>query len=281
MAGPIWLVSYPKSGNTWLRLLLANLLSDRDGPADINDPGLPACNLVNRIDVEDMTLVDTHLLTREECDRLRPTLMAEAWRAAVDRDVFIKLHDAYRRLDDGTPVLGHRAARAAIYLLRDPRDVVVSLAHHDGHTVDEAVRRIRSGDTHMGGQSGARHTQIVQPLLDWSGHVRSWTRQCDVPVHVLRYEDLLADTGAVFGRVAAFLDLPAAPELVGRAARHAGFDELRRQETAAGFRERHAGSTAPFFRSGQAGGWRTALTREQAAAIEAAHGEVMAAFGYL
>lgn len=279
MAGPVWLASYPKSGNTWLRLLLANLLCGRQGPEDINNLGLAALSLVNRPVIEDLTLVDTFLLTGEECDRMRPTLMEEAWREAAGRDIFIKLHDAYCHLAGGTPVLG-RPARAALYVLRDPRDVAVSLAFHTGAPIEKAVRQILSGSTRMGGNE-PRHEQVPQPLLDWSGHVRSWTGQRDVPVHLLRYEDLRADTASVFGLAVAFLGLKATPDGLARAVRKSDFGELKRQEIEKGFRERRPESTAPFFRAGRVGGWRDVLTPDQAAAIEAAHGAVMAEFRYL
>lgn len=278
-AGPVWLASYPKSGNTWLRLLLSNLLCGQSGPEDINDLRLAAHSLVNRPVIEDVTLVDSFLLTREECDRMRPTLMDEAWREAADQDVFIKLHDAYWRLPDGRPVLG-RPARAALYILRDPRDVAVSLACHTGKPIDAVVRQILSGSTHMGGVK-PHHEQVPQPLLDWSGHVRSWTGQRDVPVHVLRYEDLRADTAGCFDRAVAFLGLDATSGQLERAVAQADFSVLQRQEAEKGFRERRPESTAPFFRAGRVGGWREVLAREHSAAIEAAHGAVMAEFGYL
>ncbi len=278
-AGPVWLVSYPKSGNTWLRLLLSNLLSEREQPADINDPGLAAHSLVNRLGIEEATLIDSFLLTATECDRIRPPLMDAVWREAQDHDVFIKLHDAYRRLADGTPVLG-RPARAGIYIIRDPRDVAVSLAFHNGSRIEKAIRNILSTSARMGGDTPP-HTQIAQPMLDWSGHIRSWREQRDVPLHILRYEDLLSDTKASFARVVTFLGLPAIPDALDRAIRFADFGELQRQESENGFRERHATSTAPFFRTGRAGDWKTMLSPEQAAAIEHAHGAMMSEYGYL
>ncbi|WP_445682225.1 sulfotransferase domain-containing protein [Radicibacter daui] len=279
MSGPVWLVSYPKSGNTWLRLLLANLLCRRSDPQDINDIGLATLSLVTRQVAEELTLVDTFLLTRDECDRIRPALMEEAWREAADLDVFIKLHEAYCHLANGSPVLG-RPARAAVYILRDPRDVAVSLAFHTGLPIGRVVEQMLSGSTRMGGNK-PHHEQLSQPLLDWSSHVRSWTAQRDVPVHVLRYEDLRADTAGFFGRAATFLGLEATPDELARAVRQSDFSELQRQETEKGFRERRLESTAPFFRAGRVGSWRDALTPDQASAIEAAHGAVMAEFGYL
>jgi aryl sulfotransferase len=278
-AGPVWLASYPKSGNTWLRMLLSNLLCGRAGPEDINDLQLPTHSLVNRPVIEDVTLVDSFLLTREECDRMRPALMEEAWREAGDQDVFIKLHDAYCHLPDGRPALGC-PARAALYILRDPRDVAVSPAFHTGKPIATVVRQILSSSTRMGGIK-PHHEQVPQPLLDWSGHVRSWTGQADAPVHVLRYEDLRADTVGCFGRAIAFLGLEATSEQLARAVAQADFNVLQRQETEKGFRERRPESIAPFFRAGRVGGWREFLAREHSAAIEAAHGPVMAQFGYL
>jgi aryl sulfotransferase len=210
---------------------------------------------------------------------MRPALMDEAWREAGDQDVFIKLHDAYCHLPDGRPVLGC-PARAALYILRDPRDVAVSLAFHTGKPIATVVRQILSASTRMGGIE-PHHEQISQRLLNWSGHVRSWTGQADVPVHVLRYEDLRADAVGCFGRAIAFLGLEATSEQLARAVDQADFNMLRRQEAEKGFRERQPESIAPFFRAGQVGEWRDVLTREQATAIEAAHGAVMAEFGYL
>ncbi|MES2494671.1 MAG: sulfotransferase domain-containing protein [Pseudomonadota bacterium] len=279
IAGPVWLASYPKSGNTWLRMLLSNLLCGREGPEDINDLRLATHSLVNRPVIEDVTLIDSFLLTREECDRMRPALMEDAWREAGDHDVFIKLHDAYCHLPDGTPILG-RPARAAVYILRDPRDVAVSLAFHTGKPIATIVHQIISSSTRMGGVK-PHHEQVPQPLLDWSGHVRSWTAQRDVAVHVLRYEDLSADTVGCFGRAIEFLGLDATSEQLARAVAQADFSVLQRQEAEKGFRERRPESTAPFFRAGRVGGWREALARDHSAAIETAHGAVMAEFGYL
>jgi len=279
IVGPVWLASYPKSGNTWLRILLSNLLCGRAGPEDINDLRLATHSLVGRPEIEHVTMIDSFLLTPEECERLRPALMEEAWREARDHDVFIKLHDAYCHLPDGTPVLG-RPARAAVYILRDPRDVAVSLAFHTGKPIATIVHQIISGSTRMGGIK-PHHEQVPQPLLDWSGHVRSWTTQRDVAVHVLRYEDLRADTAGCFGRAVAFLGLDATSEQLARAVAQADFGVLQRQETEKGFRERRPESTAPFFRAGRVGGWREALAHDHSAAIEAAHGAVMAEFGYL
>ena len=283
MSGLVWLASYPKSGNTWLRLLLSNLLSKNITPEDINFMSLPSRHLHRIDEICNATLIDADILSQEEADSLFPFVVQNFMEENAESpdDVFIKLHTAYRVLSDGTPLLGRGIARAAVYLLRDPRDVVISLAFHNGVSIDDAIEDLRSAKTRMGGRMGRQNPQVPQLLLDWSGHVRGWTRQTDVRTFVCRYEDMKADTVGMLGRIISFLEITAPVEAVERAVSFADFAELQRQEATKGFRERHSASTAPFFRQGRAGGWVDVLTREQAAAIVAAHGEVMAEFGYL
>lgn len=282
-AAIVWLASYPKSGNTWLRILLSNLLAQAEQPININQISLAGLFPVSIQQMSEATLIDAALLRPNEADLLRPSVIA-ALLTGVGReagDQFVKVHDAYRFLPDGTPLLGRDVARAALYILRDPRDVVVSASRLYGLSVDRAIDVINK-DRYLRYRVDRAGTQVPQRLLDWSGHVRSWTRQSDVPVHVLRYEDLLADTVAAFGKAVEFLGLSSSPDALATAVRHADFKELSRQEGELGFREnvdRAAGSR--FFRAGRAGGWVDVLTPAQAAAIEAAHGEVMAAYGYL
>jgi len=278
--GIVWLASYPKSGNTWLRLLLANLLGAGDRPADINRMGLDSRPLAARHEVEDLAPIDTTLLTPDEVDLLRPRVL-EAVVAAETGRLFVKCHDAYRCNVAGEPVLGRGTGAAAVYVVRDPRDVAVSLAHHNGRSIDVTIAHM-ADERCTTSANGSRPTrQVPQLLSTWSGHVESWASQRDVPVHVLRYEDLLADPTGRFGAVAAFLGLAATGEAIARAVRFADFSELQRQERRDGFSERLSWSTAPFFRSGRAGAWADVLTPAQAATIVADHGPVMERFGYV
>jgi aryl sulfotransferase len=170
-------------------------------------------------------------------------------------------------------------ARAAIYLVRDPRDVLVSLAHHNSTMIDEATDLMNAPDGALAGDCEGLATQLRQKLMGWSGHVQSWLDQSDVPVHTVRYEDLLADPVAAFGAALRFVQMPATITEIERAVRYADFVELQRQENENGFRER-VSRTAPFFRAGRAGGWQKTLTGEQADMIEGCHAVVMARLGY-
>ncbi len=292
----MWLASYPKSGNTWFRMIAANLR--RDTPVDINDvPGQGGiASARGRFDAT--MLFPAGLLTHEECDRLRPAVHVAA--ASDDPDAesdndpaarvgqiddvrFIKTHDAWTIAGDGEePVLGGTAAaERAILLVRDPRDVVASLAHHNRQTIDQAITFMARPDAALCGRRDRQHNQLRQRLRSWSGYHRSWLEQTVLPLHVLRYEDLHRDTAAAFAGSLAFARLDVAADAIARAVRFAGFRELGEQERASGFREAPATMVGGrFFRRGVAGGWRDELTDAQVALIERDHGAMMGRFGY-
>lgn len=271
-SGLIWLASYPKSGNTWMRILLSNLFADTDQPENINTLSLRDGIASDRKTFEDDTLLDSHLLTVEEAEILRPT--AHDDHAARSGGIFVKTHDAYTLLADGTPLLG-RAAQGALYLVRDPRDVAVSFAFHQSMTMERAANFIGMPNAAL----RANEKQFRQRLSDWSGHVRSWLDQSDVPVHLIRYEDLKADTLGVFCAALDFLSISYEREAAARAVRHADFDELRRQERAQGFRESQEGQAA-FFRAGRTGDWRRHLNETQVRKIETDHAAMMTRLSY-
>ncbi len=277
-AAPIvWLASYPKSGNTWLRMFLRNLQAGAAVPADINDSGeTPIAS--HRAWLDGVLGLSTADLLPAELDRLRPQVYD--WpRRAGGAPALHKIHDAWTVNDDGVPV-GGSAARRAVYVVRNPLAVAVSLAHHRGCSVDEAITLMADAGHALAGDAGALRSQVRQRLLGWSGHVRSWTEAPGLAVHVMRYEDMALHPGRSFRNVARFLGLPAGVERIAQAVRFSRFDELARQESAQGFRERPTAMTR-FFRAGRTDGWRHELTPPQVRRVVEAHGEVMARFGYL
>ena len=279
----VWLVSYPKSGNTWFRMLIAALSATDDRPLDINALVEPTRMLSGRASVDHATMIDTALLTRVEADILRSRFYTSAMEevdaaAPYVATRFYKVHDAYTRTRDGDPVLGRNTARAAIVLVRDPRDVAVSLAAHFNTGLDSAIDYMGRDDAALGGQQDDRTPHFEQRLLTWSGHLASWVDQGDIPVHLVRYESLLANTVDVFVDAMTFADRLVTRAQAAKAADLAAFERLQAQERGRGFREgpRHG----PFFRSGRAGGWRDVLTTNQIRRIEADQGPMMGRLGY-
>jgi aryl sulfotransferase len=287
----LWLASYPKSGNTWFRMLVANL-SAIDRPLDINELPERGAIASARGPLDHFTLIDSDLLTHDEIDILRPRVYEHLARGEQDDEYdvapkqeevrFVKVHDAYTFTVTGEPVLGGaRSADGAILIVRDPRDVAPSLANHIRSSLDEAIAFM--GDPAAGFCIDPRrlHNQLRQQLPGWSGYMETWLKQTDIPLYVIRYEDMQADTEAVFRGALAFAGLEAQDEQIGRAVAFARFDELQRQEQDKGFREvpkPHEGGR--FFRRGIVGAWRDELTADQVTRIEAAHAPMMRKIGY-
>ena len=130
----VWLASYPKSGNTWLRMLIANLSAKDDKPVDINDLAERGGIASAREPFDHLLLIESGLLTHDETDNFRPRVYEELARGAEDDEYdapdaapavrFVKVHDAYTLTPIGEPLLGGlRGAGGAIVIVRDPRDV--------------------------------------------------------------------------------------------------------------------------------------------------------------
>jgi aryl sulfotransferase len=286
----IWLASYPKSGNTWFRMLVANLSAKDGKPVDIN--ALPERGGIAsaRGPFDYLSLIDSGLLTHDEIDCLRPRVYEELASGAADDEYdtaqetppvrFVKMHDAYTLTPKGEPLLaGRRGADGAIVIVRDPRDVAPSIANHNRTSIDEAIAFMSDGEAGYCTKTGRQHSQLRQKLPGWSGHIASWLDQADIPVYPIRYEDMSADTVGTFRRALDFANRAASDEDIERAVAFAGFSEMRQQELTKGFREtpRPGGL---FFRRGEAGAWRDELSAEQVARIEAAHAPMMRRLGY-
>lgn len=268
--GLVWLASYPKSGNTWMRVLLANLLAGKEQPVNINHLSEPETLMGNWRFSDDM-LVDPDLLHWQELEQMRP-LHCDFVANSTAFPFFCKTHDHFRGVL-GRPILGTRA-RGALYILRDPRDVAVSLSHHANLPLDAVIAQM--GDPFF---SGGNYKQLRYLLGDWAGHVSQWTGQRLVKTKVVRYEDLRKDAVGILCEIVAFLDGKATRAEIERAVAYSSLDELQRQETSSGFRESQPGQKR-FFRSGHVGGWRAVLTPQQVRAIEKQCAAVMAEWSY-
>jgi aryl sulfotransferase len=282
----IWLASYPKSGNTWLRALIGNLILDDGGAAGL---GRLACGGIasDRSSFDFIMLIDSGLLTHDEIDCLRPRAHAALARGAFEDGIknkdsspvrFVKVHDAYTLNTVGEPLLGGAdGAQGAIVIVRDPRDVAPSLAHHMSFTIDKAIEFMNSDDA--ANCKKTRALQLRQKLRGWSGHAASWLDQKDLPVHLIRYEDLRSDTADTLRRAMAFAELPATEEQINRAVACCDFARLRQQEQENGFNEAPR-MGVQFFRRGEVGSWRDELSSEQVAQIESCHHRMMLRLGY-
>jgi hypothetical protein len=274
MAGIIWLASYPKSGNTWLRAFLHNLMRNASEPIEPNR--------LNELTLGDgmARFFTPHAKGRATIDMALEEIAA--LRSKVQRDlaatspdsVFVKTHN-WLGADHGHPCIEMSVTAGAVYVVRNPLDVAPSLADHFGMTIDQAIAQMADPNART---LNLKH-RVPDVMNSWSAHVQSWTAQRNPRLHVMRYEDMLAKPQAAFTELTAFLGLPASADRIARAIRFSSFDTLRALETSKGFVERSSHSKA-FFRKGQAGAWRQLLGPAQVQRLCADHQEQMRKFGY-
>jgi hypothetical protein len=236
----IFLVSFPKSGNTWTRFLLANL----------RFPDEPAtwANI-------DRLIPDPTGTTKKDFDRMpRPRI--------------IKSHECF---DPRYP--------RVVYIVRDPRDVVVSQYHYhrkirkieDDSPIERFVDRFLAGET--------------CPHGSWGQNIGTWlyTSEGDPRFLLLRYEDMVADPSRELAKVADFLHWPAGPEKIAQAVERSSADQMRKLEKMQPDKNglmRGSRKDLSFVRAAGSGGWRAGLPAPMVAKIEAAWGPLMQHLGY-
>jgi hypothetical protein len=271
----VWIASYPKSGNTWMRAFLHNYIRQPEAPHDINRLTDLAASDVNAERYHRYDPRPASAYSVADVQRMRALVHRDL--TALDSTlVFVKTHNARLQVE-GVPLITPEVTAGAICIVRDPRDVAVSYSRHRGRSLDDTIAFMANPEAATGGTD----TKVHEWLGSWSMHVQSWTSNPDPRVRVVRYEAMISAPEATFGPLIRWLGQEPPPERLHRAIRFSAFDELRAQEQAKGFKERAAESTAPFFGSGQPGHWRSVLSPAQQARIERDHAAVMRRFGYL
>lgn len=274
MGALIWLASYPKSGNTWMRTFLHNLFANGSQPVDLNRLDDFCLGVSHSYWYRKYTSTPLAELTHEEIAKFRSDVQRDFTSSFPD-SVFVKTHH-FLGERDGAPLHNMDVTAGAIYIVRNPLDVALSMVPHFGVPLD-AVIDIMADET-AGTEITDKH--VAEHYGSWSTNVRSWTQTPSPQLLVLRYEDLLAKPRTNFKRVTNFLGLKPSSERLERAIRFSSFKVLKAQEEKTGFKERPEVSKA-FFREGKAEQWRTKLTPEQVRRIIADHGEQMERFGYI
>lgn len=181
--------SFPKSGNTWVRFFLANLLSLREWNGETVD-----------FDILDSRMIEFG----------KSNLIAAPTPATLPR--FVKTHLP------NSPVFN---GRKAIFIVRDPRDVMASFFSYEGNKTQPRISGTFS--------EFLRHPRFGLP--GWVKHTSSWLNRATV---VLRYEDMRADAESSFQAILDGLGIDATPEEVAEATRRASQKHVQAVEQAHG-----------------------------------------------
>lgn len=274
----IWLASYPKSGNTWVRIFLNNILGNLE--ENINPDtleGIPIAS--NRFLIDRYLGVPSADLTDQEIYDLRPDVYREISAHSDGIQVF-KVHDAFGFTSGGEPLFPPEITKAVVYIIRNPLDIAVSYAFHSNCSFEDSVRRMNNSSYAISRNDDQLKAQVAQYLGTWSDHVKSWIRQNIHPVHIIRYEDLSSDVNKVFSGLLDNLDLETDKSTFNIALEKSDFKYLQSNEREHGFKEKPIQSEL-FFREGKANIFSQYLSADQIIAVEAAHGDLMKIFGYV
>ncbi|MEL6197191.1 MAG: sulfotransferase domain-containing protein [Pseudomonadota bacterium] len=259
----IWLASFPKSGNTWLRSFLATYFHPPGQAPDINTLRRFTTGDVRgdfyerasgRVPFTSPDLED-FLAVRQKAVRL-----IAASKAGLH---FVKTHSPVRRTGRFVLVPPDLTA-GALYIIRNPFDVAQSYRRHLGCTMDETIVAMANPNWINRTPAG-----VCEVIGRWDTHIESWTAAPGLMRHVIRYEDMIGDPEATFRALLGFLKAPVQDGQLRRAMRETSFETLKAEEAKKGFIERPQHMEA-FFAKGQAGSWREALTPAQVAAINEA-----------
>ena len=273
MGGIIWLASYPKSGNTWLRIFIENLFRNGQEPAEINDLGIVRTNDNAPQLYQDVSESDILGLTDSQLHQYRGVIQSRL--AGGNETAFVKTHNALQNFE-GLPLIYLEHTVGAVYLLRNPFDMVISFSDHYQISYDDTIEAIASPSHRV----KTTKQGVFQILAGWSNHYRTWHSVNNLNPFLIRYEDMVRNPVKSFGRFVKFLGLPKNDERLKRAIRYSSFAEVSKQEIKSGFSERSR-PDQKFFRSGKVGGYKSLLSDSQIGKIIDGHGELLFEKGYI
>jgi hypothetical protein len=259
----IWISSYPKSGNTWLRSLISNYFFSKDGNFNFE--------LIKQID----SFPSSKFFKSYEDKFEKPEDTSKYWIKEqekinlTNKNFFFKTHNALCKIN-GNKFTDRNNTLAAIYLIRDPRNVVTSIANHYQISIREAFNFMKDNKRGIVEKDGERYTGF-QPLLSWSLHLKSWSENTLYPTLIIKYEDLIIDTTSTFKKVLNFInDVTKSKKNIDEqklltCIENCKFSNLKKMENQNGFEEsmidKKTGNKITFFNLGKKNDFRNLLEK--------------------
>ena len=275
----VWIASYPKSGNTWIRSFLCSyFFLDLDKESFSFDvlrhmPVFPNKKLFNAFGSNPKNLQE----------------LAKSWiqvqkKINLNKKVnFLKTHNAFgnfkkHHFTDKINTLG------AIYIVRDPRDVLVSYSKHMKKSISETLRLIQD-DNHIGFLED-KEGVIGDIRGSWSQHYNSWKNFNIREKLIIKYEDLIEDPFNNFLKAINYLNrligLKVDEENIKKCIKITSFNNLQNLEKTTGFKEKLTNhSDVPFFNTGKVKQWQKVLDKETINIVEKKFAKEMSELNYI
>ena len=277
----IWLASYPKSGNTWIRIFLDTLLfSQNKAEVDINFNSIDQFPLRSHFknltdNVNDINEFAKNCLTAQE---------------AVNLDNKIKIfktHNAFWKQNENNYSFTNKEnTLGVIYIVRDPRNIITSLLNYfNKKNYDEALEFLKDTRKVLGGSD----LEIGLPTIisSWSNHYNSW-KKFDKNYLLIKYENLLNDPEKEFFKITNYLNSIGNYKFnesdILKTIENTRFDKLSRQEQSQGFMgnsQTNKKLDKKFFNLGPKNMWDNLLDKEIQKKIENLFKKEMQELGYI
>ncbi|MCD0486924.1 sulfotransferase domain-containing protein [Pedobacter sp. MC2016-14] len=272
----IWLSSYPKSGNTWLRLFLSALFSEAND-LNINDTPLNQ-NISSRSIIDSALGMSSANLPESDYLKFRSRLYFNWARDQPSLDKIIcKVHDACILKEE--ILFPPSITRGTIYILRNPFDIVASMANHFKVSIDKSVHMLCSNTHGLAQRQTRLGVQLSQHLGTWGNHVDSWVNVHAENILIIKYEDLIKDSLTEFGKIIQYAELGYDQKAIEKAIVQTSFKNLQEKEKKEKFKMTPKVDT--FFRQGKSGQWRNEITQAQAQQIIDVNYDTLLKFNYI
>lgn len=286
----IWVASYPKSGNTWVRAILSSLFYTKEGKFDLN-----LLKYIVNFDIPDNYEFVRSLNINDFNTLEQLAIICKYWSIAQRRFktskkfTFFKTHSGNVTINkfqytNPSNVLG------VVYIIRDPRDVVISYSKHYSMSINDAIKSITSPNLIT--WSGAPKNKFYRVLVsNWDIHYKTWN-MLDVPKLVIKYETLLTETKKTLNQIVKFFienygyNFNNIETKIHNIIKTTSFEQLQGIEKKQGFIEApyfHSKNkkTEFFFRKGINNQWKKELTQSQIKKIETPFETTMKELGYI
>jgi hypothetical protein len=271
----IFLASYPKSGNTWLRAIITSaLIKEKKFSLDDLKKILLLSSKKNFKNFKNIKYSNDKDV---DFDWMSENIInCQKYLNKTNQDFNIyKTHSVrHRKFTNETANMGF------IYIVRDPRDIVISLSHFAGGSLDRSIDEMLYSKKLMTRSNGAKEL-----LSTWNLHTKSWLEYINVSRLFIRYEDLINKTEENIIQIFNFLNkiiynkfIPTKIDIK-KIVQETSINNLKKEERLFGFNE--ASKYSRFFRSGRTEQWKDILSLGQIKLIEKELYPMMKLFNYL
>ena len=274
-----WIASYPKSGNTWLRLILCGIFYTKDGNLENlkileNIPKFDTFDnfkFINNISLSDFKKIFHHNKYNEEAQLTLAKYWLEAQKKIKMSNKnfnFFKTHNARLKFREYY-YTNEQTSLGFIYIARDPRDITLSYSKWKNHNIDNTISFLINNNI-MGNQN--TKNRMPEFIYNWKDHYISWKNFIKVPNLFLRYEDLISDIELEINKILDFfyenynIKIENKNQKIKNIINSTKFERLQNIELSKGFNEKSQHTN--FFRSGKKNQWRNKLNKSQQIILE-------------